>query len=203
MSVFSEVKQRVSALDAFRHYGIGVGSKGMCCCPFHNDRNPSMKVDSRYHCFACGADGDAIDFVANYYGLSLLDATRKLNDDFFLGISFGYNSYSRPKSKEQILQEKELARKREAEKAFDIIRRDAINVLSDYHRQLWEWKKEYAPKDINEEDADWHPFFVEALDRLDFINELLDALTFGDRNEQHEIMKTYEKEIKNIEKRKR
>ena len=34
----------------------------MACCPFHDDKNPSMKVDQRFHCFGCGADGDVIDF---------------------------------------------------------------------------------------------------------------------------------------------
>ena len=35
----------------------------MVCCPFHNDRTPSMKVDSRFYCFGCGASGDVIDFA--------------------------------------------------------------------------------------------------------------------------------------------
>ncbi|MBD9268378.1 MAG: DNA primase, partial [[Ruminococcus] torques] len=33
----------------------------MVSCPFHNDRTPSMKVDSRFYCFGCGASGDVID----------------------------------------------------------------------------------------------------------------------------------------------
>ena len=92
MSVFNEIKEKVTALDVITHYGIKVGSKGMCCCPFHNDKNPSMKVDTRYHCFGCGADGDAIDFVSTYYGLSAIESAKKLNEDFFLGIQFGYDS---------------------------------------------------------------------------------------------------------------
>ena len=39
----------------------------MACCPFHNDKTPSMKLDRRYHCFGCGADGDVIDFTAALY----------------------------------------------------------------------------------------------------------------------------------------
>ena len=41
----------------------------MVCCPFHNDRTPSMKVDSRFYCFGCGASGDVIDFSALLHGL--------------------------------------------------------------------------------------------------------------------------------------
>ena len=196
MNVFEEVKDRVTTLDAFRHYGIDVGSKGMCCCIFHSDKHPSMKVDRRYHCFGCGADGDVIDFVSNYYGLSAIDAVKKLNEDFCLGIQFGTDELKAAKTEDQIHQEKELLVKREVVRAFDVIRRDAINVLSDYHRLLWNWKKEYEPKD--EGDADWHPFFVESLDKLDFVNEILDALLFGERTEQIEILETYGEEIKRI-----
>lgn len=50
-------------------YGLYVRRNGTACCPFHDDRHPSMKVDKNYHCFACGASGDAIDYTARMYGL--------------------------------------------------------------------------------------------------------------------------------------
>lgn len=62
MNVFEAVKQSVTTRQAAEHYGIHVGQNGMACCPFHNDKTPSMKLDRRYHCFGCGADGDVIDF---------------------------------------------------------------------------------------------------------------------------------------------
>ena len=34
----------------------------MACCPFHHDKTPSMKLDRRYHCFGCGADGCGVLF---------------------------------------------------------------------------------------------------------------------------------------------
>ena len=69
MNVFEAVKQSVTTRQAAEHYGIRVGRNGMACCPFHNDKTPSMKLDRRYHCFGCGADGDVIDFTAALYGL--------------------------------------------------------------------------------------------------------------------------------------
>ena len=51
MNVFEAVKQSVTTRQAASYYGIRVGRNGMACCPFHNDRTPSMKVDSRYYCF--------------------------------------------------------------------------------------------------------------------------------------------------------
>ena len=69
MNVFEAVKQSVTTRQAAEHYGIHVNRNGMACCPFHNDKTPSMKLDRRYHCFGCGADGDVIDFAAALYGL--------------------------------------------------------------------------------------------------------------------------------------
>ncbi len=68
MNVFEAVKQSVTTRQAAEHYGIRVGRNGMACCPFHNDKTPSMKLDRRYHCFGCGADGDVIDFAAACMG---------------------------------------------------------------------------------------------------------------------------------------
>ena len=60
MQLFDAVKEAVPARTAAEFYGIDVKSNGMARCIFHNDRNPSMKLDRRYHCFACQADGDVI-----------------------------------------------------------------------------------------------------------------------------------------------
>ena len=74
MTPFESVKRYVTARQAAEFYGLKVSRHGMTCCPFHNDKHPSMKVDSRFHCFGCGADGDVVDFVSRSFGLSLKDA---------------------------------------------------------------------------------------------------------------------------------
>lgn len=51
------------------------------CCPFHHEKTASFKVSEdreRYHCFGCGADGSAIDFVMNTEGLSFPEAVESL-----------------------------------------------------------------------------------------------------------------------------
>ena len=60
MNVFEDVKQSVTTRQAAEHFGIRVGRNGMCVCPFHADKNPSMKVDRRFHCFGCQADGEVM-----------------------------------------------------------------------------------------------------------------------------------------------
>ncbi len=52
-------------------------------CPFHDDHKPSMYVvpaKQIYHCFSCGAGGNAIDFVMNYHKMEFIDALRFLAD---------------------------------------------------------------------------------------------------------------------------
>ena len=82
MNVFEAVKQNLTTRQAAEMYGIQVSRHGMAVCPFHNDKNPSMKVDKRFHCFACQADGDAVDFVSRLFGLPSREAAVKLADDF-------------------------------------------------------------------------------------------------------------------------
>ena len=88
-NVFEAVKQSVTTRQAALVYGISVGRNGMACCPFHDDRHPSMKADRRFHCFACQADGDVIDFTSRLFGLSSKEAALKLAEDF--SISFESN----------------------------------------------------------------------------------------------------------------
>ena len=77
MNVFEAVRDTVTARQAAEAFGIRVKRSGMARCPFHDDRNPSMKVDNRFHCFGCQADGDAIDFTARLFDLSKKDAAVK------------------------------------------------------------------------------------------------------------------------------
>ena len=79
---FKAIKGLVTAREAAEHYGLTVNSRGMAVCPFHDDHNPSMKLDERFHCFGCGEDGDVIDFTAKFFNLTLREAAQKLIDDF-------------------------------------------------------------------------------------------------------------------------
>ena len=45
MNIFQTVKENVTARQAAEQYGLKVNKNGMVCCPFHDDRHPSMKVD--------------------------------------------------------------------------------------------------------------------------------------------------------------
>ncbi len=49
------------------------------CCPFHNEKTPSFYVyDDHFHCFGCGAHGDAISFVMQSEGASFTETVERL-----------------------------------------------------------------------------------------------------------------------------
>ena len=72
-NLFETVKQSITIREAAERYGIEVKRGGMVCCPFHDDKNPSMKLNKEYfYCFGCGATGDVIDLASRLYNLCLL-----------------------------------------------------------------------------------------------------------------------------------
>ena len=93
-NVFETVKQSITTREAAEHYGIEVKRNGMACCPFHDDRTPSLKLDRRFHCFGCGADGDVIDFAARLYNLSPKEAEMCIRDRRQVGNVGGYPYWS-------------------------------------------------------------------------------------------------------------
>jgi DNA primase len=57
------------------------GREYKACCPFHNEKSPSFYVNDEkgfYHCFGCGAHGDAIRWMTDQRGLPFIDAVKEL-----------------------------------------------------------------------------------------------------------------------------
>ena len=55
------------------------GRQWKACCPFHNEKSPSLYIwDDHYHCFGCGAHGDAISFVMQSEGAGFMEAIERL-----------------------------------------------------------------------------------------------------------------------------
>ena len=183
-NVFEVVKESVTTREAAEMYGIEVKRGGMACCPFHDDRHPSMKVDRRFHCFGCGADGDVIDFTARLYNLTPKEAAEKLAQDF--GLAYDSQApprrnYVRQKSEAQKLKEK---------------REHGWRVLTDYYHLLRKWETDYSPKTPDE---DPHPRFMEAIQKKDYTGYLLDFLIDSSTEEQDKWFAEHSAEIAAIE----
>ena len=185
-NVFEAVKQSVSTREAAEFYGIEVKRNGMACCPFHDDKNPSMKVDQRFHCFGCGADGDVIDFTAKLFNLSPKEAAEKLAQDFGLI----YDSQAPPRRRY-------VRQKTEAQK-FREDRQRCYRVLSDYYYLLKKWEADRSPSTPEEEP---HPRFVEAIQKKAYVEYLLDLFLYESEEEQKAWIAEHTAEITHLERR--
>lgn len=186
MSVYDVVRENITARQVVGHYGVRVNRNGMACCPFHDDKHPSMKVDNRYYCFGCGEKGDAIDFVSKYFGLSSRDAAIKIADDF--GLDYKIVKY-------ESIKKKLMKPKKSLEQEFREEQQYCFKVLSDYLHLLKKWKIEYAPKSMEDE---WNPLFCEALNNIDRIEYLLDILLDGDVRDRAFLVQNQRKKVKRI-----
>ncbi len=189
MNIFKAVKDAISTREVASFYGIKISRNGMCCCPFHNDKHPSMKVDNRYHCFGCGEDGDVINFVGKLYGLSSYDAAVKIITDFNLGIPITNKGIATTTTK-PVTSLDTKSNSYNTQRAFQEYKRDALLLLHRYLDFLHKAERDFAP--ASPEDLEQpHPFFEEALMKKDFIDWLIDELTFGDITSQLELLTTY------------
>ena len=187
MNVFEAVKGKVTTRQAAELYGIRVNCHGMAVCPFHNDKNPSMKLDIRFHYFSCQADRDTVDFVYRLFGLSSKEAAMKLADDF----SIPYDARKKPSIRPKIREPTPEQRYRQEENR-------CYKALSDYFHHLRTWKRQYAPQQPEDE---WHPLFVEALQRESHIEYLLDVLLYGTAEEKKALVAEQRKEVMRLERR--
>lgn len=185
MNLFAAVKETVTARDAALRYSLHVSCKGMCVCPFHADRNPSMKLDERYHCFGCQADGDVISFTARLFHISPKEAARQLANDFGIryDMSIPYTARKRPITTKEF---------------FDQQLAHCYQVLIAYRNQLVEWRELYAPKTPTEA---WHPRFVEALQEITQVEYQLDLLLDGSLAEKQQVVSEQAAKLPELESR--
>ena len=191
MNLFETVKNNVNAIDVVSTAGCKPNRSRMRGCPFHNDKHPSMKVDQRYFCFGCGAKGDAIDFVSNYYGLSLKEAAEKIASEFSL-------SYDNSRNSDCV--QKAVVSKKNEYQIWEEKKRKLFAQLSRLHEQRRKMKIEYTPK--GREDSTWSPLFVLAVKDFTYVDYLYDYCMF--EATEDELKGKYEeitKEMKKIEKR--
>jgi len=186
-NVFETVKQSVTVREAAERYGIEVKRGGMACCPFHDDKNPSMKLNEEYfYCFGCGATGDVIDLTARLYNLSTKEAAEKLAQDFGLI----YDSQAPPRRNY-------VRQKTEAQK-FREDRQRCYRVLSDYYYLLKKWEADRSPRTPEEEP---HPRFVEAIQKKPYVEYLLDLFLYESEEEQKAWIAEHTAEITHLERR--
>ena len=186
-NVFEAVKQSVSTREAAEFYGIKVSRTGMACCPFHDDKNPSMKLNKEYfYCFGCGATGDVIDLTARLYNLAPKEAAEKLAQDFGLI----YDSQAPPR--------RQYVRQKTEAQQFREDRQRCYRILSDYYYLLKKWENVHSPRTPEEEP---HPLFVEAIQKKNYVEYLLDLFLYENEEEQKAWIAEHTAEITHLERR--
>lgn len=177
MTIFEAVKSTVTPRIAAEHYGMTVARNGMVCCPFHDDRNPSMKLNEDYfYCFGCGAKGDVIEFTSKLFGINAQEAAQKLSADF--GIKADKPSVLTKLSQYRTQADNE---------------RLCFRVLREYLQILQDWKVRFSPQTPDE---DPHDRFVEACHMLECTQYMLNLLTIGSPEERTELVSDMMKDNK-------
>ena len=176
MSIYQNVKQSVSIPQAATYYGIHVDRSGKCCCLFHQDKHPSMKLnDDYYYCFGCQAKGDVISLTEKLFDLTPREAAQKLAADFGLAPS-------------ETL--KQAVAKKTAKRAERDAREYVLTLLNKNIDILRQMKENHAPK---HPDEPFHVLFVEACKYLEFFQYVSDVLSFGHSADVEAAMKYIKK----------
>ena len=155
--LYQKVKEAVTLQQAAHYCGLRPDRKGLCLCPFHNDRRPSLKIypDGKgFYCFTCGTGGDQVKFVALFKGISNEEAAKEL------AAAFGIPLWEPTSYREK--REAELKTRRKREKA--VFLSQAEKVLTAYRGKLCEALRER------------NLYFFEALEKLSYAEYLLSCL---------------------------
>lgn len=100
------------------------GNNFKACCPFHEEKTPSFNVSQTkqfYHCFGCGASGDAIKFLMDYDGLSFVEAVEALAAQ-----------YGMPVPREKLSPAKQKQQQERQQKQRDLY--DVMHLVAKFYR---------------------------------------------------------------------
>ena len=147
---FERIKEAVDIVEVAQRFGVQV-ERGRARCFVHDDKTPSLFFrDGRYKCFGCGASGDVFDLVAAVEGVPLLEAARRIDDMYGLGLLRGGGRS--PPDPRRLHRTAERARVQ----AFEQWVLGAGRRVADWCRTLEAWRQTHAPATPAELDAP-HP----------------------------------------------
>lgn len=168
----------------------------MACCPFHNDKYPSMKIDSsHYYCFGCGAHGDAVGYVAEMFSLAQYDAACKIIQDFNLPIETEHKiSDDEKNAYRKLVEQKQYAET--VKKRFERWADETIDQLKECKHLIEEAKDLIFTKEPGT--AVISNGFAYMLHQQEKIEYWLDILCMGDEADKRQLFLMDGKEVKRI-----
>ena len=155
--------------EVLRQYGYE--PKKRMPCPLHNGVDKNFEIKGKcWRCYSHCGNGDTISFVQKLFGLSFPDTLKKIDLDFGLNL-YGEHTFEdlrKAHYKQKQIQAERERKKREKERA-----EEEYWKIFDEWKRLDDNKRKYAPKTRKEE---WHPLFIEALQKLAYQEYLLDIV---------------------------
>ena len=104
-----DIKQNYSMRQVLDRYGLVPNRAGFICCPFHQEKTPSMKIyKDSFYCFGCGENGDIFSFVEKMDDLTFKEA--------YLSLGGEYKRETNKFSAMRKIQKAKMQQKRKAEK---------------------------------------------------------------------------------------
>lgn len=151
MNIYEQVKELVPVRQAAELYGYHPNRAGFVCCPWHNERTASLKLypgDRGFYCFGCGRGGSVVDFVGELFGLSPMEAVRRLNQDFNLGLPL-----DKPLDRQTAAEIEQRRRTAETREQFEAWRERTANDLNAAYRGGWLALRDKPPESWTEGEA--------------------------------------------------
>jgi len=184
--IFAEIRQLLPMQELAKFYGLQISCSGMACCPFHDDKTPSLKVYAdHFYCFGCGESGDGATFVAKLFNISQLEAARKISYDFGLRLF-----------EQEIAIPVQMRADPDAEYFHWL--NNAESAVSQYLDKLYKWREMYKPTNSL---VPFHPRFSESLQKTSYIEYLNEILCYGTDSEKREMFSDNQKDIEKIQQR--
>ncbi|MEL7661386.1 CHC2 zinc finger domain-containing protein [Acetobacterium wieringae] len=181
MDSFDHIRRNLDILLVAQRYDINIDRHHKALCIYHQDKKPSMSFkNNRFKCFSCGVGGSSIDLVQKLFSLEPLQAVKKINDDFELGLDLK-TDYKPDMGKMQ-----EMEKQRQLSRAFDDWIDKTHSTYARLARYYWQNMQKYRP--VNEED-EFHPLYVEAVHRIETVNFYLGILLKGTQEEKTALYK--------------
>ena len=108
------IKSKINLVSEFEKKTkvIKKGKDYWCCCPFHEEKTPSCKINNdigSYYCFGCGAKGDIFTIYTELYNFSFPDAVRELAN--LVGVKISSQSFEKNKQDGKIYEILEISTK--------------------------------------------------------------------------------------------
>lgn len=135
----SKLLESINIQDVVEQYTGNHVHHNKTLCPFHNDHSASLTIKTDrglWRCWVCGIGGNAINFTRKLYGLSFIDAVKKLSADFNVNDIGLIDTSQKRDIWDDVEIECRKQRKQELQQIHDDINNE-INTLTAVHRCLY------------------------------------------------------------------